>query len=69
MLGEPRADALDGGDLTRLVELPQTAEAAQLALEVAAGLAEALEARRLPVDGVDLDERVDQLLADLPALL
>jgi hypothetical protein len=47
--------------------LPQAAEAAHLALEVAARLAEALEAR-LPVDGVDLGERVDELFADVPAL-
>ncbi len=69
MLGQPRADALDGRDLARLVELPQPGEPAQLALEVAGRLAEALEARRAPVDGVDLDERVDQLLADRRALL
>ena len=39
------------------------AEAPQLALQVAGRLAEALEARRAPVDRVDLNERVDQLLA------
>ena len=64
-----RADALDGRDLARLVELPQAEEAAQLALEVAGRLAEVLEARGAPVDGVDLDERVDQLLADQAPLL
>ena len=64
MLGEPGADGLDGGDLTRLVELPQPAEAPQLAFQVAGRLAEVLEPGRAPVDGVDLHERVDQLLAD-----
>ena len=64
MLGEPLADPLDRGDLARLVELPQAAEAPQLAFQVAGRLAEALEAHRPPIHAVDLDERVDQLLAD-----
>ena len=68
VLGQPAADALDRGDLARLVQLPQPAEAPQLALQVAARLAEALQAHRLPVHGVDLDERVDQLLGDPRAL-
>ena len=69
MLGKPRTDAFHGGDIARLVELPKSAEAPQLAVEIAAGLAKALEARRAPIDGVDLDKRVDQLLADPFALL
>ena len=57
------------GSVARAVVLPQPAEAPQLALEVAVGIArEALQAARPPVDGVDLDERVDELLADAPAL-
>ena len=66
---EPFADRLDRRDLARAVVLPQAEEAAQLALEVAGRLAEALEARVAPVDGVDLDQRVDELLADAPAVL
>ncbi len=50
VLRQPRTDALDGGDLARLVDLPQPAEAAQLALEVAGRLAEALQSGRLPID-------------------
>ena len=68
MLGEPRPDALHRGDLARLVELPQPAEAAHLALQIAGRLAEALQPRRPPVDRVDLRQRLDQLLADPPAL-
>ena len=49
--------------------LPQAEEAPQLALEVARRLAEALQAGVAPVDGVDLDERIDELLADAPAVL
>ncbi len=64
-----RADRFDGRDLARPVELPQAAEAPQLALEVAGGLAEVLEPGGPPVDRVDLHERVDQLLGDPPALL
>ena len=49
--------------------LPQAEEAPQLALEVAGRLAEALQARVAPVDGVDLDQRVDELLADAPPVV
>ena len=66
---QPFADRLDGRDVARAVVLPQAEEAAQLALEVAGRLAEALQAGVAPVDGVDLDERVDELLADAPAVL
>ena len=69
VLAEPAPHVLHGGDLARLVELPQAAEAAQLALEIAGRLAEALEARRAPVDRVDLHQRVDQLLADPASLV
>ena len=66
---QPRADGLDRRDVTRAVVLPQPEEAPQLALEVAGRLAEALEAGGPPVDGVDLDEAVDELLAHAPAVL
>ena len=66
---QPLADRLDRRDLARAVVLPQAEEAAQLALEVARRLAEALQAGVAPVDGVDLDQRVDELLADAPAVL
>ena len=59
-----RVDLVERRQLARLVVLPEAAEAAQLALEVAGRLAVALEPARPPVDGVDLDQRVDQLLAD-----
>ena len=55
-------------DLARAVVVPQAEEPAELALEVAGRLAEALEPGGLPVDRVELDERVDELLADPPAL-
>ena len=67
VLAQPGADVLDRLDLARLVEVPEPFEAAQLAFQVAGRLAEALQAHGLPVDGVDLDERVDQLLGDAPA--
>ena len=62
VLAEPARRPLDGRDLARLVDLPEAEEAPQLALEVAGRLAEALQPGRLPVDGVDLDERVDELV-------
>ena len=66
MLPQPRGHLLDGGDLARAVVLPQAAEAAHLPLEVARRPAEPLEAGGLPVHGVDLHERVDELLAHAP---
>ncbi|MDQ3723185.1 MAG: hypothetical protein M3376_09010 [Actinomycetota bacterium] len=49
--------------------LPEAAEAPQLALEVILGASgEALQPTGAPIDGVHLDERVDELLADPPAL-
>ncbi len=66
---QPFADRLDGLDLARLVVLPQSGEAPQLALEVALRLAEALEPGGAPVGGVHLDQGVDQLVGDATALL
>ena len=68
VLRQPGADALHGGYLAGLVQLPQAEEPPHLAFEIAGRLAEVLEARRPPVHGVDLHERVDQLLADPAAL-
>ena len=68
LLAEPARDATRRRDLARLVDLPEAEEAPQLALEVAGRLAEALEPGRLPVDGVDLDERVDELVGDQRAV-
>ena len=67
--GEPRADLLDGRESAGPVVLPQAGEAPQLTLEVAGGLAEALEAGSRPVDAVELDERVDELVGNPPALI
>ena len=46
VLGQEAADLVDGGDLARLVDLPQLREAPHLALEVAAGPREVVELRR-----------------------
>ena len=51
-------------ELARAVVLPQPDEAPQLALQIAGRLAEALQPDRRPVDRVQLDERVDQLIGD-----
>src|SRR3954452_23139875 len=64
---QPVGDRLDRRDLARLVVLPQPEEALELALEVAGGLAEPLQARGLPVDRVDLDQGIDELFAHPPA--
>ena len=64
VLGQPGRHFVQRGDLARGVVLPEAAEAPQLALEVARRLAVALQAAGAPVDVVDLDQRVDQLLAD-----
>ena len=61
---EPRGDLGNERQLTRLVHLPEPGEAPHLPLEVAGRLAEALETGGAPVGGVDLDERIDELLAD-----
>ncbi len=64
VLGQPRGEPVEHRQLARAVVLPQAAEAAELAVEVTGRLAVALEAAGAPVDGVDLHQRVDQLLAD-----
>ena len=64
VLAQPRSHVLDSRDVARAMALPEAAEAPQLAFEVAAGVArEPLQPARAPVDRVDLDERVDELLA------
>ena len=64
-----RADLFDLRQLARPVVLPQPVEAAQLALEIARRLAEALETGAVPIRGVQFDQRVDQLVRDPPVLL
>ncbi len=59
-----RADLLDLLELPRAVVLPESGEPTQLTLQVSRRLAETLEADRGPVDGVELDQRVDQLVGD-----
>ena len=66
---QPLADLLHHRQLARLVVLPQAAEAAQLALEVAGRLAVALETAGAPIHRVHLGERVHQLLGEPAALL
>ena len=64
-LAASQAAASSNSGISRgLVVLPQAVEAPQLALEVAGRLAEALEADLGPVDRVQLDERIDQLVGD-----
>ena len=67
--GEPLADFLDQRQLAGLVDLPEAAEPAKLAIEVTGRLAEPVEAAGGPVHGVHLRERVDELLGDPPALV
>ena len=66
---QPFGRLLDLGHLAGLVVLPQVGEAPQLALEVAGGLAEALEPVLERVESVDLGERVDELAGDRLSLL
>ena len=66
--GEPLADGLDVRNLTRLVDLPELREATYLALVVGARPGEHSEHGRRHVRGVDLDQRVDELLAEAPRL-
>ncbi len=63
-VGEPGADLLDLGNLPRLVDLPELREAPDLPLVVAPGPRERGESRRLDVGGVDLDEGVDEIVAE-----
>ncbi len=62
VLAEPGAHRLHRGDLAGAVDLPQTQEAADLALEVAGGATESLQPHGHPVHRVHLDQRVDQLV-------
>ncbi len=64
--GEPFADRLDVGEIPRLVDLPQLRKAAYLPLEIAALAHEVGDARRAHVDGVDLDEGVDEVEPEPP---
>ena len=66
---QPLADLLHHRQLARLAVFPEAEEAADLPLEVAGVLAEAVQPARLPVDRVDLRERVDELERGPPALL
>ena len=66
----PRASAptsLDLRELTRLVDLPELGEAPDLTLVVAPGPRERRQAGRRDVGGVDLDERVDEVVAETTA--
>ena len=64
LVGEPGRHLDDGRDLARRVDLPQLREAAHLALEVAAGAGERGERQLRDVRRMDLDERIDELLAE-----
>ena len=64
---EPGADVLDLRDLPRLVDLPELREAPHLPLVVAPGTRERREPGTAHVGGVDLDERVDQVVAEAAA--
>src|SRR3954469_5020939 len=66
---EPLADLEAVGELARRVDLPQARPAAELALEVAGRLAEPVEPARRVVDGVEVDEAVDELEAEPAALV
>ena len=63
--GQRATDSTAGISRVLLI-LPEAEEAPQLAFEVAGRLAESLQPGRLPVDGVDLHERVDELVGDQP---
>ncbi len=58
------SDLLHCGQLSRAVVLPQPVEPPQLALQIAGRLAEPIEADLSPVDLVQLDQRVEQLVSD-----
>ena len=57
--GQPLADSVNVFKLARAVVFPESTEAAQLALEVAGRLTEALQPGGLPVDAMQLDQRID----------
>ena len=67
-LDEPAVDLVDHLELACLRLLPLAVPALQLALDVGLLAAELAEADRVGVDGVDLDQRVDDPLADRRAL-
>ena len=64
VVGEPRRDLVDARDLTRLVEVPELREAANLALVVAPRSSKRGESRSRDVGRVDLDERLDEIVAE-----
>ena len=64
VVGEPRRDLVDAWDLTRLVDVPELREAPYLPLVVASRTRERGEARRRDVGRVDLDERLDEIVAE-----
>ena len=68
-LGEPVVDVVDERELARLRLLPLAVPALQLALDVGLLAPELAEADRVGLDLVDRDERVDDALADRPALV
>ena len=55
----------DVGEIARLVDLPELREAAYLPLEVAARAHEVGDAGRAHVDGVNLDEGIDEVEPEL----
>ena len=59
--GERVRHLVDVGELSRLVDLPEVGEAADLAIEVAARSLECGERGCRDVGGVDLDEGVDEV--------
>ena len=65
---QPLGQGLEAGDPPAPARLIQRAEAAQLALEVAARAPEAAQRLGLPVDGVELGEGVDHGQAERPAV-
>jgi hypothetical protein len=67
VVAEPPPHLVDLGDVPEPRPVPELAHPAELALEVAVGLAEVLEADRSVVDGMERRQRVDQVLRDGPA--
>ncbi len=61
---EPPADLVHGRHLARLVDPPELGEAPNLALAVAPGPRERRERRARHVGGMDLDERVDEVVPE-----
>ena len=67
LVAKPVGELCDERQLARGVVLPERREAAHLALEVAVGATEVAQAGALDVDGVQLGERVDEIVARPPA--